>query len=127
MLRQDNGRSIPIYSSRGEWSAVMIYPYLFNTQGEWIGWVAEDRQVYDIQGSYVGWLTREARILRQRTPHMLGGGRMPPSAPGRIRPPANVPLPPMMSELPFGVIDVLADQPGLLHTIDTGALKEDMD
>jgi hypothetical protein len=33
----------------------------------------------------------------------------------------------MMAELPFEVIDVLYEEPGLLHTIDAGELKEDID
>jgi hypothetical protein len=38
-----------------------------------------------------------------------------------------VPLPPMMAELPFGIIDVLEEEPERLHTIDGGELKEDLD
>jgi hypothetical protein len=33
----------------------------------------------------------------------------------------------MFSELPFEVIDVLEECPELLHTTDTGELKDDMD
>ena len=41
--------------------------------------------------------------------------------------PQSVPLPPMMAELPFEVVDVLEEEPDRLHTIDTGEFKEDMD
>jgi hypothetical protein len=53
--------------------------------------------------------------------------RVPPTEPARIRPPASVPLPPMMSQLPFEVIDVLEEEPDRLHTTDAGELKEDLD
>jgi hypothetical protein len=33
----------------------------------------------------------------------------------------------MLPELPFEVIDVLQDCPELLHTTDSGELKDDMD
>jgi hypothetical protein len=33
----------------------------------------------------------------------------------------------MMAELPFEIIDVLEEEPELLHTVDAGELKEDMD
>jgi len=95
--------------------------------GEWIGWITPNRQVYSVLGIYIGWLTNEPRILRKR---IIDGPIMrlvPPTRPKKIRIPAAVPLPPMMAELPFEVIDVLYEEPGLLHTIDAGELKEDMD
>jgi hypothetical protein len=52
--------------------------------------------------------------------------RLPPATPPKIRPPASVPLPPMMSGLAFEVIDVLEEEPERLHTTDSGDLKEDM-
>ena len=47
--------------------------------------------------------------------------------PERIRPPATVPLPPMMAELPFEVLDVFDDDREYLTTLDHGEHKEDMD
>jgi hypothetical protein len=41
--------------------------------------------------------------------------------------PATTPLAPMMSELKIGVIDVLADAPDLLPSIDFGELHQDID
>ena len=120
-------RPVPIYSTPGDWVSMLVFPYLYNTIGEWIGWVTPDRQVYNVLGIYVGWLTDEPRILRRR---IIDGSRPrlePPTRPARIRPPATVPLPPMMAELPFEIIDVLDDEPDRLHTIDAGELKEDMD
>jgi hypothetical protein len=120
-------KAIPIYSTPGDWMALLVFPHLYSSQGEWIGWVTPDRQVYDVQGLYVGWLTADPRILRKRTMDEELERRAPPPAPPRIRPPASVPLPPMMSQLPFEVIDVLEEEPDRLHTADSGELKEDMD
>ena len=120
-------KPIPIYTTPGDWEALLVFPYLYNTIGEWIGWVTPDRQVYDVDGVYVGWLTDEPRILRKRIYDKPLPRRIPPPEPNRIRPPATVPLPPMMAELPFEKIDVLDEEPNRLHTTDSGELKEDMD
>jgi hypothetical protein len=120
-------KAIPIYTTPGDWSAVMVFPYIFNQVGEWIGWVTPDRQVYDVDGLYVGWLTDEPRILRKRTYDHELPRRTPPKPPEKVRPPATVPLPPMMKELPFEIIDVLDEEGDRLHTSDHGELKEDMD
>ena len=50
-------RIIPIYSSRGEVEAFLVFPYLYNRGGEWIGWVTPNREVYSVMGYYVGVLT----------------------------------------------------------------------
>jgi hypothetical protein len=127
MARIPKGKAIPIYSTKGDWSALMVFPFVFNTLGEWVGWVTPDRQVYDVDGLYVGWLTPDPRVLRRRTYDQPLPRKTPPVAPERIRPPATVPLPPMMADLPFENVDVLLDEPERLHTTDTGELKEDVD
>lgn len=131
MSTNNNNKSgrqlIPIYTTPGDCSAVMVFPFLFNLQGEWIGFVTPKREVFDVDGLYVGWITAEPRILRKRV-SADGLKRIdPPERPKRIRPPGTVPLPPMMAELPFSVIDVLDEEPERLHTLDSGELKEDMD
>jgi hypothetical protein len=118
---------IPIYNTPGDWSAFMHYPYIYSPLGEWIGWITPEREVFDVDGVYVGMLTEEPRILRRRTNDRPLPRRSPPMRPEPIRPPARVPLPPMMAELPFGIIDVLDEEPERLHTIDGGELKEDLD
>ena len=120
-------RSIPIYTSRGDWLALMVFPYLYSSVGEWVGFLTPGRQVYDVNGLYVGWLTDEPRILRKRTYDQIPPPAAPPPPPARIRPPATVPLPRMMAELPFEIIDVLQEEPERLHTTDTGDLKQDME
>lgn len=120
-------KPIPIYSTAGDWAALMIFPYIYNTVGEWIGWVTPQRDVFNIQGVYVGWLTKDPRILRKRITEGTRERRISPPPPRRIRPPATVPLPPMMSELPFEIMDVFDEEFPLLTTADFGEFREDMD
>jgi hypothetical protein len=117
---------IPIYSTRGDADAFLVFPYLYNRTGEWIGFVTPKREVYSVLGYYVGFLTNDPRILRKRSgedkPRLK-----PPPRPVRLRVPTNNPLPKMMSDVPFEMRDVLQDEPELLHTLDTGEMLQDMD
>ncbi|HXF83961.1 MAG TPA: hypothetical protein VNK49_01090 [Anaerolineales bacterium] len=120
-------RIIPIYNSDGEARAFLLYPYLFNQTGEWIGWVTPKREVYSVLGYYVGTLTDDPRIVRKRAEDALKPRLKPPAPPPRITPPAHVPLAPLMKELTHSLVDVLAEEPERLHTLDSGELREDMD
>jgi hypothetical protein len=124
---KSRSKPIPIYTTRGDWAALMVFPHIYNPVGEWIGWVTPDRQVYDVDGRYVGWLTDEPRVLRSRAIDKIPEPKAPPPPAGNVRPPATVPLPPMMRELTYDTIDVFEDEPERLHTTDSGELKEDMD
>ena len=119
---------IPIYTSRGDMEAYLAYPFIYNKQGEWIGWVSPERIVYSVHGHYVGWLADGPRILRKL---VEGYGQqkanIPMPAETKINPPAHMPLAPLMSELVFGTIDVLLEQPELMPSVDFGELREDMD
>jgi 4-fold beta-flower domain-containing protein len=120
-------RIIPIYSSRGEVEAFLVFPYLFNKSGEWIGWVTPQREVYSVMGAYVGALTNDPRIVRQRADHALRPRLSVPPAPSRLTTPATIPLAPLMSDLSLSLVDVLAEEPERLHTLDSGEFREDMD
>lgn len=117
----------PIYNSKGDPDAFMEYPYIFNRNGDWVGWVTQKREVYALDGFYVGYLTNDPRILRKRATSTLKPRLQPPAAPKKIYPPASIPLAPLMSELSPSTIDVLLDEPERLHTFDTGEFREDMD
>ncbi len=119
--------TIAIYTSKGDAEAYLIYPYIFNRIGEWIGWVETNRDVYSVSGSYVGYITNDPRILRKRATSTLKPRLNPPSQPKRINAPASSPLAPMMSDVPFSTIDVLLDEPERLHTTDSGENLQDMD
>src|SRR5512136_2803730 len=98
---------IPIYTSRGDAAAFLGYPYLYDRQGEWIGWTTPEREVYSVLGYYVGRLTNDPRILRKRgTAAMKPYLTPPPPPPGKVYPPATIPLAPLMSELTYSMMDV---------------------
>ena len=97
----------PVYNSRGDTDAYLLFPYLYNRNGEWIGWVTPKKEVYSVLGYYVGYLSNDPRILRKRATSTLKPRLNPPQRPPRIRTPAIVALAPMMSELTQSVIDVL--------------------
>ena len=118
---------IPIYTTSGDLGAFLVYPYLYNPQGEWIGYVTTEREVYSVLGNYVGTLTPDPRILRKRSYDFSKPRQNPPQPQPRIRVPATVPLPPLMAELPYTMIDILEDEPERLSTIDFDEMREDMD
>ena len=123
-----NRQLIPIYTSRGDLEAYLSYPYIYNKQGEWIGWISPERTVFSVHGHYVGWLADGPRILRKLAEgfgHQKINVELP--AEDKINPPAHMPLAPLMPELVFGTIDVLLEQPDLLPSVDFGELREDMD
>ena len=126
-MSQTQRRIIPIYASNGEAEVFLVFPYLFNRSGEWIGWVTLKREVYSVMGLYVGALSDDARIIRKRAEDETRPRIQPPPKPGRITTPPSVPLAPLMSDLPHSLIDVLLEQPERLHTPDSGELREDMD
>ena len=118
---------IPIYTSRGDAEAFLVHPYLYNRQGEWIGWVTQEREIYSVLGYYVGYLTNESRILRKRNMEISKPRLPPPAKPARVHPPATIPLAPLMRELYVDTMDVLLEEPEKLHTIDAGERREDLD
>ncbi len=118
---------VPFYTTSGDLTAFMVYPYLFNRSGEWIGFVSKEREVFSVQGRYVGFIAAGPRILRKRSYGFDRPLVVVPPAPRRLRVPASAPLPPMMPELSFAELDVLEDEPHLLPTIDSGEFREDMD
>ena len=118
---------IPIYTSRGDAEAFLAYPYLYNRNGEWIGWVTPKREVYSVLGDYVGELTPEPRILRRRVIDPPKTKLRPPEPPQKMSLPTTVRLAPLMAELSFSLIDVLLDEPERLHTSDSGDLRQDVE
>ncbi len=118
---------IPIYTTKGDAEAFLVYPYIFNRNGDWIGFVTPQREIYSVIGDYVGTLTNDPRIVRKRATSTLKPRLKPPPRPKKIYPPATIPLAPMMPELSHSVIDVLLDAPERLHTIDTGESRQDLD
>jgi hypothetical protein len=123
----DMPEPIPIYTTSGDTAGFLVYPYLFDPVGEWIGWVEEHRLVYSVFGQYVGWLNHDFRILRRRSDEFTHPDREPPARPARFYPPATVPLPPMMAELKYETMDVLDEMPDLLPVYDAFSFPEEAD
>jgi len=126
-MAQNQKKIVPIYSSRGDAEAFLVFPYLFNRTGEWIGFVTPKRDVYSVLGNYVGFLSDDTRITRKRADDDIKPRLQPPPKPGRLSTPSTVPLAPLMSDLPISTVDILQDEPERLHTLDGGELREDMD
>ena len=118
---------IPIYTSKGDAEAFLAYLYIYNRVGDWIGFVTPQRKVYSVLGYYVGIFTEDFRIIGKRATNTLQPRLQPPPTPGKVYPPATVPLAPMMRELTHSQIDILLDEPDRLHPLDSGEFREDMD
>lgn len=101
---------VPIYRSDGEWVAVYTQGNIFNIDGEWLGFVV-GREVYDPAGLYLGFLSDDKRLLRKRSLSLRPPHIDPPSRPPRPDIPANVPLAPLMRELPHQIIDMFEEHP----------------
>ena len=123
----DQKSIIPIYTTKGDPEAFLVYPYIYNRRGEWIGWITPERDIYSVLGHYVGFLGNGPRILRKRSIEIATSQKQPPAHPPRVNPPATVPLAPLMAELNHSEIDVLLDEPERLHTADSGEFREDLD
>ncbi|MBK9781573.1 MAG: hypothetical protein IPP55_16225 [Anaerolineales bacterium] len=118
---------IPIYTTKGDAEAFLLYPYLFNRNGDWIGFVTPNRDVYSVIGEFVGTLTNDPRIVTKRAIEETNPRVSPPPTPKKVQLPASVPLAPLMPELSHSLIDVLLEMPEKLHTVDSGEFRQDMD
>lgn len=118
----------PIYTTRGEWAAMLIDIYLYNSRGDWVGYINKSGQVFSVVGKYVGWLSKDFRILRKKVHDITIPACRPPARPAlKVRLPVNAPLPPLMADLPFDTFDVMDDEPERLHTLDDDPDAQDMD
>ena len=108
-----------IYDTRGEWHATKIGRYLWDTRGDYVGFVmGENHDVYTASGEWIGNLIPDGRIVRKRAE-----ARRPllPKIPARPpKPkylPARSPLPPMCRDLGFTLIDVLEWEPEIFKRV----------
>jgi hypothetical protein len=126
-MTSESRKPIPIYSTKGDLEAFLVYPNIYNLLGEWLGFVTPSREVYSIRGEYVGWFSNDRRILRKRTYDFSKPKIKPPPTPPKVLPPATLPLAPLMPELGYDTVDVLQEEPDRLPTADIGELRPDMD
>ena len=121
----DSQKPIPIYTTSGDTGGYLLHPYIYNAIGDWIGWVTNNNQVYSVYGRYVGWLNKDKRILRRRAEDFQKPDITPPPAPPRFLPPATIPLPPLMAEIKYEIVDVLDEMPELMPRLDDFAIDDD--
>lgn len=119
-------KPFPLYTSRGDWAAMLVGIYIYNPQGEWIGFIDKKSNVYSVVGEYVGWLARDFRILRKRFQEKVPPKHTVPPKPNKMRMPSSTALPPMMAEISYDTIDVLDDMPELLFTADNNPWVQDL-
>jgi hypothetical protein len=117
----------PLYTSRGDAAGMFVDGYLYNMQGEWIGWTDSQGQVFTVSGEYVGWLNKDFRVLRKRVIDFTIPRRTPPARPPKFKVPPSLPLAPMLAEINHDTIDVLDEMPDRLHTLDADPSAKDID
>jgi hypothetical protein len=122
----DSNKPFFIFDTRGEWHATLLNGCLWDTRGEYIGFVrGKDHDVYTVYGAWIGNVHKDGRIIRKRV--------IPPQAPlkiRRLRPqqpslPPRAPLPPSTADLDHHFIDVLEWDPEVFDYVPD--LKKDMD
>lgn len=70
---------VHLFDSSGNWIAFRVDSYVYNTRGEWIGWLAwGDDEVVTPDGRYLGHIFPNNRLYRQ----VSGGFRKYPGDPG---------------------------------------------
>jgi hypothetical protein len=114
-----------IFDTRGEWYATKLGTYIFSSRGEYVAFV-EGEDVYRRDGEWLGRLSKDGRILRKRSERRneLHKNRPPePAKPEKL--PARAPLPPMMAELNYSMVDVLDEDPDIFKKMSE--LRPDMD
>ncbi len=108
-----------IYDTRGDWHATLIGGCLWDSRGEYIGFVRGDNlDVYTVYGEWVGNLTPDGRIVRKRVYErqpMLKIKRLRPPKPQNL--PPRAPLPPMTADLGYHLIDVLDWDPDIFKNV----------
>jgi hypothetical protein len=102
-----------VFDTPGEWHAVVLHHYIFDTRGEYVGFVrGENHDVFTSSGEWIGVLIRDGRIIRKRgspRPPLLRD--LPPKPPKPVNFPARAPLPPQTGDLGFDKVDVLDEDP----------------
>lgn len=126
MSTQTPDKPVFIYDTHGDWQATKIGSFVFSPRGEYVAYVDEQREVYKRDGEWIGRLSKDGRIVRKRTELRRELHPDPPAPPPRPdRLPPRAPLPPLMAELTYSVVDVLEEDPDIFRRISD--LRPDLD
>lgn len=121
----DPNKPVFIFDTRGDWQATKFGNFFWNTRGEYIGYL-EGEDVYKRDGEWIGRLSKDGRILRKRSEQRHELHTNPPKEPPKPEKlPPRAPLPPMMAELNYSIVDVLEEEPDIFKKISD--LRPDMD
>ncbi len=118
---------VAIYTSDGQAAAFLVYPYIYNRDGEYIGWVSRNKHVYSVEGHYVGWLSDEPRILRKQSTARIKPRLNPPPPPVKFNFIFTAPSVEKLPELKSGIFDVLLEAPELLPPAPTKDFYKSVD
>ncbi|MBN1679052.1 MAG: hypothetical protein JW966_02085 [Anaerolineae bacterium] len=125
MNEKSPNKPVFIFDTRGDWYATKIGNFIFSPRGEYVAYLEGD-DVYKRDGEWIGNLSKDGRILRKRTVRRRDLHPSPPPAPPRPEKlPPRAPLPPMMAELSYSMVDVLDEDPDTFKKISD--LRPDMD
>lgn len=113
-----------IWNTYGDWVATKYGDNIWDHTGTWVAWI-DDGDVYTMDGEWIGELSRDFRIVRKRSAARRPLRTDKPAEPEKPEFPARAPLPPMMQELSFSMIDVLEEDPDVFKNISD--LRPDMD
>ena len=114
----------PIYTSHGEWVAMLVGRYIYSREGDWIGWVDAESQVFSVHGDYAGWLSRDFRVLRRRDTTPLVARREAPPRPPKLEMPLTAPLAPLMAELTYDTVDLFEEAAHRLDPFDMDQVED---
>lgn len=108
-----------IYDTRGDWHATLLNGCLWDSRGEYLGFVrGEDHDVYTAHGEWIGNLSVDGRIVRKRVHQsqpLLKIRRLRPPKPQNL--PPRAPLPPLTGDLGYHLIDVLDWDPDIFKNV----------
>lgn len=104
----DPNKPFYIYNTAGDWLALKLGVYIFDTRGDYIGYVINDiHDVYTASGEWIGNLYPDGRIVRKRNYDRPPLMKRTPPKPPKPKMPTRAPLQSLPADLGFDKIDVL--------------------
>jgi len=110
-----------VYDTRGDWHATVLDNIIWDSRGDYIGFIRDDGENYDVYtavGEWIGNLIQDGRIVRKRNYDkrpLLKDKPEKPAKPEKL--PARAPLPPMTADLGFTLVDVLDWDPEIFKRL----------